>query len=108
MRENDLSPYVTAMPENTVRVKLPHSEVAMHMQVAGRDRWVAASGRAAQIYSDDGQPFSFPVLFGEAGLDEHGLPQTLPRANVHSVHIVLPRRGQPQEHQARGHRGRLG
>ncbi len=77
MRENDLSPYVTAMPENTVRVKLPHSEVAMHMQLAGRDRWVAASGRAAQIYSDDGQPFSFPVLLGEAGLDERGLPQTL-------------------------------
>jgi hypothetical protein len=77
MTENTLLPYVAAMPENTVRVKLPHSEVAMHMKLAGRDYWVAASGRAAQIYSDDGQPFSFPVLLAEAGLDEHGRPQTL-------------------------------
>jgi hypothetical protein len=77
MREINLSPHADAMPENTVRVTLPHSEVAMHMQLAGRDHWVAASGKAAQLYGDDGQPFSFPVLLGEAGLDEQGRPQTL-------------------------------
>jgi hypothetical protein len=66
------------VPHNAVRVKLPHSEVCMHMRIAGQNRWTAKVSRyAAQIYSDDESPFSSPVLLAEAGLDEHGQPREL-------------------------------
>lgn len=67
-----------AMPANTVRVNLPCSEVCMHMRVAGREHWVAqVAPDAAQIYNDNGEPFSAPILLAEAGLDTHGQPQEL-------------------------------
>jgi hypothetical protein len=69
-----------ALPENALRVKLPHSEVCMHMRLAGRDQWVAkVAPEAAQIYTDSGERFSAPILLAEAGLDEHGQPQQLLR-----------------------------
>ena len=68
-------PRPSGVPENAVRVLLPHTEVCMHLQVAGRTRWVApVEGGMAQIYNDSGSRFSAPVTRGEAGLDEDGQP----------------------------------
>lgn len=54
---------------DTVHVELPYSEVCMSMRVAGARRDVhLVSENAAQILNEDGTPFSFPVLPGEAGL----------------------------------------
>jgi hypothetical protein len=63
---------------DVVRLELPHSEVCMHMQVAGQVRYVQVTGSAypmAQILGDDGSNFSFPIGTGEAGLftDDQGL-----------------------------------
>lgn len=59
---------------DVVRVRLPWSEVCMHMQVAGQAMYVAivdAGGQpAAQLITDDGSRFSFPILLGEAGIRE--------------------------------------
>lgn len=67
-------------PGDTVRVELPHSEVCMHMGIAGSVREVEVtsecrSGLAmAQILDPDGRPFGAPVTPGEAGIfsDRHG------------------------------------
>ncbi len=70
----------TGVPENAVRVVLPHSEVCMHMRVAGQTRWVApVESGMAQIYNDSGSRFSAPITRGEAGLDEHGQPMSQAR-----------------------------
>lgn len=55
-------------PGDTVRVRLPWSEVCMHMRVAGELRKVRVLADGAQILDDDGSPFSFPVTHGEAGI----------------------------------------
>jgi hypothetical protein len=68
-------PRPSGVPENAVRVLLPHTEVCMHFRLAGLTRWVApVDGGMAQIYNDSGSRFSAPVTRGEAGLDEHGRP----------------------------------
>jgi hypothetical protein len=78
MHDRTAPPTRHPMPQNTVRVKLPHSEVCLHLGVAGKDHWVAkVSAAAAQIYQDDGSRFSAPVLLAEAGLDEQGAPRHL-------------------------------
>ena len=74
----------TTLPKGAVRVRLPYSEVCIHMQLAGQERWVVPCWRRsdllqrpilmAQILNEDGSNFSFPVCAGEAGLDEHGQP----------------------------------
>ena len=48
---------------------LPHSEVCMHMRVAGQKRFVRLlpGGRMAQIYNADFSCFSSPITYGEAG-----------------------------------------
>lgn len=51
-----------------VRVRLPYSEVCMHLHVAGLTRTVEVQEHGAQIIDDDGRPFSFPVTHGEAGI----------------------------------------
>ncbi|WP_326827449.1 hypothetical protein [Streptomyces sp. NBC_01751] len=51
----------------TVAVRLPWSEVCMHMRVAGEIRPVLLKEHGAQILNEDGSNFSFPVTFGEAG-----------------------------------------
>ena len=59
-----------------VNVVLPHSEVCMHMRVAGKRMNVQVlSHRSAQLLNDDGTPFSFPILAVEAGIyqDKDGL-----------------------------------
>ena len=70
---------------------LPHSEVCMHMRVAGKIMYIEWDGkRSVQLYrvEYDGNgwtvlapevrfvPFSAPILLGEAGVytDEHGKP----------------------------------
>lgn len=52
------------------RVELPHSEVCMHMKVAGKRMLVKLlkERRAVQIFGDDLIPFSSTILPGEAGL----------------------------------------
>lgn len=75
----DWVPIDTApMPAGTVRVKLPASEVCMHLRIAERDHWVAKLGdRMAQIYDDGGAPYTAPVLLSEAGLTDDGEPHAL-------------------------------
>jgi hypothetical protein len=64
---NGSSPY--RLPANAQRVVLPHSEVCMHMRVAGEAMWVAPVGAyMAQLYDDGGRKFSIPITRGEAGL----------------------------------------
>jgi hypothetical protein len=51
------------------RVTLPHSEVCMHMRVAGKPMWVEPLPNGmAQLYDESGSPFSFPITRGEAGI----------------------------------------
>lgn len=49
--------------------EMPHSEVCIHMQVAGKvmEFELLENKRSVQLYKD-GRPFSSPILCGEAGL----------------------------------------
>lgn len=66
-------------PGESVRIRLPYSEVCMHMQVAGK-RMLATlleghNGRAVvQLYTETAEYHSAPILPGEAGFyqDERG------------------------------------
>ncbi|MGK5530844.1 hypothetical protein [Streptomyces sp. URMC 129] len=51
-----------------VRVRLPYSEVCMHMRVAGQAMTVVILEHGAQILKEDGSSFSFPISHGEAGI----------------------------------------
>lgn len=53
---------------DTIRIRLPWSEVCLHMRVADQIRPVRVSDHGAQILNDDGTPFSFPITHGEAGI----------------------------------------
>jgi hypothetical protein len=71
---NTPPPIQYVKPGETVTVELPWSEVCMSMRVAGRATRVQlidpdGEGRhmLAQIFDDEGRPFSFPVLASEAG-----------------------------------------
>lgn len=58
------------VPEDAKLIVVAHSEVAVHMKVAGTHMWVAPVGdRGAQLYDLTGRGFSFPILRSEAGLD---------------------------------------
>lgn len=53
--------------EHVQKVRLPYSEVCMHMRVAGTLMFVEPLPRnMAQLYSLFGDPFSFPITRGEA------------------------------------------
>lgn len=66
----------------TVDIELPHSEVCIHMGVAGKVRPVTllantrpdgtTSYPMAQIHNLDGTLFSFPITYGEAGIFRDG------------------------------------
>jgi hypothetical protein len=74
--------------DDAVRVNLPHSEVCIHLKVAGRDHWAAKiDERCAQIYLDDGEPYSTPILLSEAGLDRYGHPRRLHEPTCTALHI---------------------
>ena len=57
---------------DVVRLRLPYSEVCMHLQVAGKVMNVQLVGTldhpGAQILHDDRTHLSFPILPGEAGI----------------------------------------
>lgn len=58
---------------DAIRVRLPFSEVCMHMKVAGEIMWARIIRRPsgypmAQLLNDDGTPFSFPITMSEAGM----------------------------------------
>ena len=51
------------------RALMPHSEVCMHMQIAGKVMpFHFVSERCVQLLNEDGTMFSFPILTGEAGI----------------------------------------
>lgn len=59
---------ILVQPGETVRIQLPSSGVCMHMRVAGEVRPATAHANGtAQILDEWEAPFSFPVLWGEAG-----------------------------------------
>jgi len=67
----DYSSPRTLRPGDRVRIELPHSEVCMHMRVAGRVMDVRMTeGRypMAQLLNPDGSEFSAPILTAEAGI----------------------------------------
>jgi len=52
-----------------VTVTLPWSEVCLSMRVADKAMGVEITPTgAAQLFGDDGAPFSFPITLGEAGI----------------------------------------
>jgi hypothetical protein len=53
----------------SITVTLPYSEVCMHMKVAGKQMTVILqSPWQAQLFDQEGKPFSFPISPGEAGI----------------------------------------
>jgi hypothetical protein len=58
-------------PGETARMTIAHSEVAMHMGVAGKVMNVRLEPTeryaVAQLLTDDGREFSAPITVGEAG-----------------------------------------
>lgn len=58
-------------PGESVRIRLPWSEVCAHMRVADTVMTVQLTTGdypMAQLIKADGQPFSFPIGTGEAGI----------------------------------------
>jgi len=55
------------------RVTLPFSEAATSMRIADHTMWAeeTSDGYAVQLFTDDLEPFSFPITKGEAGWHEH-------------------------------------
>lgn len=53
------------------RKVMPHSEVCLHMQIAGREMAFALlNGGSVQLLDDDGSHFSSPITNGEAGIHD--------------------------------------
>jgi hypothetical protein len=62
---------------DVVAIELPGSEVCVHMRVAGKTMSVRVlADGMAQLLTETGEPFSFPVTWGEAGIyrDALGAP----------------------------------
>ena len=56
-----------------VNVELPFSEVIMHLQLAGQIRPIKLlEDGMAQIFDEDMNKVSFPVLYSEAGVYHNG------------------------------------
>lgn len=54
---------------NRIEVTMPYSEVCIHMRIAGKRMLVEPLPRGmAQVFTLDGEPFSFPITRGEAGV----------------------------------------
>jgi hypothetical protein len=55
--------------DQMVEVTLPYSEVCVHMKVAGKRMKVKLQTPwQAQLFTMEGEPFSFPIAPGEAGI----------------------------------------
>jgi len=67
---------VSVQAGDVVRLRLPWSEVCMHMRVAGKPMniqvVVEGTSTVAQLLTDDGTRFSSPILLGEAGIYTDG------------------------------------
>lgn len=61
-------------PGEFTEMEIGFSEVACHMRVAGKQMTVQLleDGRMAQLYSEDGNRFSAPITYGEAGIYRDG------------------------------------
>ena len=61
-------------PGEFTDMEIGFSEVACHMQVAGKLMTVQLleDGRMAQLYDADGRKFSAPITYGEAGIYRDG------------------------------------
>ena len=53
---------------DTVRLRMPWSEVCLHMNVADRPMLATVGERMVQLATLDGRPFSAPITHGEAGV----------------------------------------
>lgn len=55
-------------------VEMPHSEVCMFMRIAGEPMYCQFVGddNAVQLFDLEGQLFSFPILYSEAGIYRQG------------------------------------
>jgi len=75
-KEGSSSGQVFVSVGDTIRLRLPYSEVCMHMRVAGKPMNVQVVGERdssmAQLLNDDGSHFSSPILLGEAGIFTDG------------------------------------
>lgn len=58
---------INVQPGDTLWLTMPYSEVCMSMRVAGRRMCVEIKSDGVQLI-DNGHNFSFPILFGEAGI----------------------------------------
>lgn len=70
---------------DAIRVRMPYSEVCSHMRVAGKPMTVQVVGDdypMAQLFGDDGRPFSSPILLGEAGIYSDGQRHYVPTRNL--------------------------
>lgn len=48
---------------------MPYSEVCLHMKIAGKEMIVQVLNHtSAQVYTLEGEEFSFPITTGEAGV----------------------------------------
>lgn len=70
-----------------VKVEMGYSEVCMHLGVAGKVATIEILSRGVQIYTPEGEKFSFPILHGEAGVyvgspDEKGNRFCIPKDTV--------------------------
>lgn len=72
---------LTVTPEVFYLAKMPHSEVCMHMRIAGKLMWMKMSRSEypmVQLYQRDRLPdgslvpFSSPITTGEAGVYHNG------------------------------------
>jgi hypothetical protein len=84
-------------PGDRVPVRLPASEVMMHMRLAGRVMLVElTAGGGAQVRNPDGSPVSFPVLPSEAGLFTrhdgtlYAYPEPVP-SHIHQTPAAMAR-----------------
>lgn len=84
---------------DVVRVQLPHSEVCMHMRLAGQVRpvqFLSPAGQSAvvQILNEDGSHFSFPILPGEAGFYRGRVGTTIDGARVEGYYCYRAPEGE--------------
>ncbi len=59
------------LPGRLYRAPMAHSEVCIHLQVAGRPMlFRLLDRRMVQLYRENGEPYSAPILTCEAGVHE--------------------------------------
>ena len=65
----DAKRLIRVKPGEHGRKVMPHSEVCLHMRIAGRTMAFALlNNGGVQLHNDDETPFSIPITNGEAGI----------------------------------------